>query len=197
MQATRCNQAQSQSNRRCHLGNRPAQAHEPEPARQGARGSGLPLWDGGCRGAVAGTMEEDLDRSRGQHDRARARQRLVALGAAASRASCRVPLRRDARSGSAARALRRWRGFRALPRRLVVYVGEAPGGGGTQLWRHGLETLEAVALPGTEGAAAPAVSPDGRAVSPLTCDPHALAPERSACHGRCHRRRARLGAPTG
>ena len=46
-----------------------------------------------------------------------------------------------------------------------VYVGVAPGGGGTQLWRHGLETLEAVALPGTEGAAAPAVSPDGRAVA--------------------------------
>ncbi len=46
----------------------------------------------------------------------------------------------------------------------IVYVGVAPGGG-TQLWRRGLEELEAVALPGTEGAAGPVVSPDGRSVA--------------------------------
>jgi eukaryotic-like serine/threonine-protein kinase len=45
-----------------------------------------------------------------------------------------------------------------------VYVGEAPGGS-TQLWRRGLEELVEVALPGTEGASAPVVSPDGELVA--------------------------------
>ncbi len=46
----------------------------------------------------------------------------------------------------------------------LVYVGEAPGGG-TQLWRRGLDELEAVALSGTEGAVAPVVSPDDSSIA--------------------------------
>jgi serine/threonine-protein kinase len=45
-----------------------------------------------------------------------------------------------------------------------VYVGVAPGGG-TQLWRRAVGELTAVALPGTEGAQAPEVSPDGTSVA--------------------------------
>ncbi|MEX2047998.1 MAG: protein kinase [Gemmatimonadota bacterium] len=45
-----------------------------------------------------------------------------------------------------------------------VYVGEAAGGG-TQLWRRGLDAVLAVALPGTEGAGAPVISPDGLSVA--------------------------------
>jgi len=46
----------------------------------------------------------------------------------------------------------------------MVYVGVAPGGG-TRLFRRDLDDLDAVALPGTEGAVAPAVSPDGRTIA--------------------------------
>jgi serine/threonine-protein kinase len=46
----------------------------------------------------------------------------------------------------------------------IVYVGAAPGGR-RQLWRRSLDALEAVALPGTEGAAYPVVSPDGQRVA--------------------------------
>ena len=45
-----------------------------------------------------------------------------------------------------------------------VYTGAAPGGG-TQLWRRAVGDLTAVALPGTEGAQAPVVSPDGSSVA--------------------------------
>jgi serine/threonine-protein kinase len=46
----------------------------------------------------------------------------------------------------------------------MVYVGRAPGGG-TRLLRRNLDDLEATPLPGSEGAAAPAVSPDGRSIA--------------------------------
>jgi serine/threonine-protein kinase len=46
----------------------------------------------------------------------------------------------------------------------LIYVGVAPGGG-TQLWRRGLGDLEAIAVPGTEGARAPDVSPDGASIA--------------------------------
>ncbi|MEX0964132.1 MAG: LpqB family beta-propeller domain-containing protein, partial [Pseudohongiellaceae bacterium] len=46
----------------------------------------------------------------------------------------------------------------------IVYVGPAPGGG-TQLWQRALEDLEAVPIRGTEGAASPAMSPDGQSVA--------------------------------
>jgi hypothetical protein len=46
----------------------------------------------------------------------------------------------------------------------LVYVGAAPGGG-TQLWRRGLGDLDAVAIPGTEGAVAPDVSPDSESIA--------------------------------
>ena len=46
----------------------------------------------------------------------------------------------------------------------MVYVGAAPGGG-TRLLRRDLDDLDAVALPGTEGARAPVVSPDGRSIA--------------------------------
>ena len=46
----------------------------------------------------------------------------------------------------------------------IVYVGAAPGGG-TRLWRRELKDLRVVALPGTEGGSAPAVSPDGRSLA--------------------------------
>ncbi|MGE0460386.1 MAG: protein kinase [Vicinamibacterales bacterium] len=46
----------------------------------------------------------------------------------------------------------------------MVYVGRAPGGG-TMLLRRDLNDLDAVAVPGSEGAAAPVVSPDGRSVA--------------------------------
>jgi serine/threonine-protein kinase len=46
----------------------------------------------------------------------------------------------------------------------IVYVGVAPGGG-TQLWQRELRDLEAVPVPGSEGAGGPAVSPDGLSVA--------------------------------
>lgn len=46
----------------------------------------------------------------------------------------------------------------------MVYVGVAPGGG-TRLYRRDLDDIEAQPLPGSEGAAAPALSPDGRTVA--------------------------------
>ena len=46
----------------------------------------------------------------------------------------------------------------------MVYVGAAPGGG-TRLLRRDLDDLDAVALPGSEGARAPVVSPDGRSIA--------------------------------
>jgi serine/threonine-protein kinase len=46
----------------------------------------------------------------------------------------------------------------------IVYVGVAPGGG-TQLWQRELRDLEAVPVPGSEGASGPAVSPDGLSVA--------------------------------
>jgi serine/threonine-protein kinase len=46
----------------------------------------------------------------------------------------------------------------------IVYVGASPGGG-TRLWRRDLKDLRVVAVPGTEGASAPAVSPDGRSLA--------------------------------
>ena len=46
----------------------------------------------------------------------------------------------------------------------MVYVGEAPGGG-TRLLRRDLDDLDAVVLPGSEGASSPVVSPDGRAIA--------------------------------
>ena len=46
----------------------------------------------------------------------------------------------------------------------MIYVGAAPGGG-TRLLRRDLDDLDAVALPGSEGARAPVVSPDGRSVA--------------------------------
>jgi serine/threonine-protein kinase len=45
-----------------------------------------------------------------------------------------------------------------------VYVGTAPGGG-TQLWRRAVGDLTAVPIPGTEGARAPTVSPDGTSIA--------------------------------
>jgi serine/threonine-protein kinase len=45
-----------------------------------------------------------------------------------------------------------------------VYPGAAPGGG-TQLWRRAVGDLTAVAMPGTQGAQAPVVSPDGTSVA--------------------------------
>ena len=46
----------------------------------------------------------------------------------------------------------------------MVYVGAAPGGG-TRLLRRDLDDLDAVAVPGSEGARAPVVSPDGRSIA--------------------------------
>ena len=46
----------------------------------------------------------------------------------------------------------------------MVYVGEAPGGD-TRLLRRDLDRLDAVAVPGSEGARAPVVSPDGRSIA--------------------------------
>jgi serine/threonine-protein kinase len=46
----------------------------------------------------------------------------------------------------------------------MVYVGAAPGGG-TRLLRRDLDRLDAVAVPGSDGAAAPVVSPDGRSIA--------------------------------
>ena len=46
----------------------------------------------------------------------------------------------------------------------MVYVGSTPGGG-TRLLRRNLHELDAVAMPGSEGASAPVVSPDGRSVA--------------------------------
>ncbi|MEQ1855767.1 MAG: protein kinase [Longimicrobiales bacterium] len=46
----------------------------------------------------------------------------------------------------------------------IVYVGAAPGGG-SQLWVRRIDDLDAVPLPGTEGAGGPAVSPDGLTVA--------------------------------
>ncbi len=47
--------------------------------------------------------------------------------------------------------------------RRVVYVG--PGERGTQLWLRDRDKLEATRLPGTEGAASPVFSPDGRRIA--------------------------------
>lgn len=46
----------------------------------------------------------------------------------------------------------------------MVYVGAAPGGG-TRLLRRDLDDLDAVAVPGSDGATAPVVSPDGRSIA--------------------------------
>ncbi len=46
----------------------------------------------------------------------------------------------------------------------LIYVGLAPDGG-TQLWHRALENLEPVPIPGTDGAADPALSPDGLSVA--------------------------------
>jgi serine/threonine-protein kinase len=46
----------------------------------------------------------------------------------------------------------------------MVYVGAAPGGG-TRLLRRGLDDLDAIVVPGSEGATAPVVSPDGRSIA--------------------------------
>jgi Tol biopolymer transport system component/aminoglycoside phosphotransferase (APT) family kinase protein len=46
----------------------------------------------------------------------------------------------------------------------MVYVSAAPGGG-TRLLRRNLDDLDAVAIPGSEGAVAPVVSPDGRSIA--------------------------------
>jgi serine/threonine-protein kinase len=46
----------------------------------------------------------------------------------------------------------------------IIYVGAAPGGG-RQLWLRRLEDLQASAIPGTEGAASPTLSPDGLSVA--------------------------------
>jgi serine/threonine-protein kinase len=46
----------------------------------------------------------------------------------------------------------------------MVYVGRAPGGG-TRLLRRNLDDLNAVPVPGSDGAAAPVVSPDGQSIA--------------------------------
>ncbi|HEX5215978.1 MAG TPA: protein kinase, partial [Vicinamibacterales bacterium] len=46
----------------------------------------------------------------------------------------------------------------------MVYVGSTPGRG-TRLLRRHLDDLDAIALPGSDGATAPALSPDGRSVA--------------------------------
>ena len=46
----------------------------------------------------------------------------------------------------------------------MVYVGEATGGS-TRLLRRNLDDLDAIAVPGSEGATAPVVSPDGRSIA--------------------------------
>jgi hypothetical protein len=46
----------------------------------------------------------------------------------------------------------------------MVYVGAAPGGG-THLLRRELDDLDAKPIPGSEGASAPVVSPDGRSIA--------------------------------
>jgi serine/threonine-protein kinase len=46
----------------------------------------------------------------------------------------------------------------------MVYVGAAPGGG-TRLLRRDLDGLDAVAVPGSDSATAPVVSPDGRSIA--------------------------------
>ncbi|OGU00750.1 MAG: hypothetical protein A2W29_09915 [Gemmatimonadetes bacterium RBG_16_66_8] len=46
----------------------------------------------------------------------------------------------------------------------IVYVGEAPDTG-TQLWMRSFDRLDPEPIPGTIGAAAPALSPDGRTVA--------------------------------
>jgi len=50
--------------------------------------------------------------------------------------------------------------------RRFVYVG--PGESGTQLWLREMDRLEATAIPGTESAASPFFSPDGRSVAFFT-----------------------------
>ncbi|MEX2049548.1 MAG: hypothetical protein WEB90_08225, partial [Gemmatimonadota bacterium] len=48
----------------------------------------------------------------------------------------------------------------------IVFVGTSAGGGPTtQLWERGVEDLEAARIPGTEGAFAPVLSPDGLSVA--------------------------------
>jgi Tol biopolymer transport system component len=51
----------------------------------------------------------------------------------------------------------------------MVYVSSAPGGG-TRLLRRNLDDLDAVAIPGSEGAVGPVVSPDGRSIAFATKD---------------------------
>ena len=53
--------------------------------------------------------------------------------------------------------------------RSFLYVG--PGNGGTQLWRRSLDALEPMAIPGTEGATGPFLSPDGARIGYITLNP--------------------------
>ena len=46
----------------------------------------------------------------------------------------------------------------------IVYVGASPTGE-SQLWQRHLENLDAIPVPGTEGARSPALSPDGQSVA--------------------------------
>jgi serine/threonine-protein kinase len=53
--------------------------------------------------------------------------------------------------------------------RSFLYVG--PGNGGTQLWRRSLDALEPAAIPGTDGATGPFLSPDGTRIGYITLNP--------------------------
>ncbi len=53
-----------------------------------------------------------------------------------------------------------------------LYVG--PGSGGTQLWHRSLDALDAVPIPGTDGATSPFFSPDGTRIGFINLNPFAV-----------------------
>jgi serine/threonine-protein kinase len=96
----------------------------------------------------------------------RGRQRAVAVAASVSRFSLALPPSQGLAAPGGTRLA--W----APDGRSFLYVG--PGSSGTQLWRRSLDALDAVPIPGTDGATCPFFSPDGTRIGFINLNPFEL-----------------------